>query len=34
MGVDGRRATARTLDGRRWIAELERVYAEAAGVGR
>jgi glycosyltransferase involved in cell wall biosynthesis len=32
IGDEACRATALKLDGRRWMAELERVYAEAAGV--
>jgi glycosyltransferase involved in cell wall biosynthesis len=32
IGEEARRTTALTLDGPRWMAELERVYAEAAGV--
>jgi glycosyltransferase involved in cell wall biosynthesis len=32
IGDEACRATALTLDGRRWMAELERVYAEAVGV--
>jgi glycosyltransferase involved in cell wall biosynthesis len=32
IGDEARGATAVGLDGRRWMAELERVYAEAAGV--
>jgi glycosyltransferase involved in cell wall biosynthesis len=32
IGEEACRTTALALDGRRWMAELERVYAEAAGV--